>query len=266
MRGLQVAVACVACLVAVSAVAELPSTTNAAYAWLDQAFPKGFTNVAVGKKITHENGVFVWTEYFGHGAELWWPDYIIGVNDKGETVTGHTSWYRQAIVGYRDFGNEFPTNELKFLTDGKYTNIHGNFVGLSGDGNKNSLSNGDYLMIDLGEVTKINNVTVLFYTPFYAPRGMDISVWSDVKEDWVPVVANGKFWNTDGTTGWTYDSSGVTYDFDCTPTQFVRIDNIHISNAGWIFTQVMVMNYQVPEPATMSLLALGGLAMLRRRK
>lgn len=124
---------------------------------------------------------------------------------------------------------------------------------------------GDYLQIDLGAVRDISSVAVLFYD---YNQTASFTLWvseTGNDDDFHPVTfeltAYGEGRGTN--TAWC--------DFELEKAQFVRITDVtQRTNDGWYFNQVLVYGPAevppVPEPATVSLLALGGVALLRRRR
>jgi len=160
---------------------------------------------------------------------------------------------------------------------------------VDGDG---QYAGGDYVQIDLGEARKIDTVAATFsYDAFRMNSGgfdiwlsTDGVVWYQVELSTTPYITDipivdGNSWvdaEHRGTHVHSHHSSAgaVAYAFAEEEVRFVRLTDFTTSGFGfngvnssahlWM-TEVLVTGSVIPEPATMSLLALGGLAMLRRR-
>jgi archaellum component FlaF (FlaF/FlaG flagellin family) len=122
---------------------------------------------------------------------------------------------------------------------------------------------GEYIQIDLGAVREIDNVTTLFHTGYAAGS---FNVW--VSEDglhFAPVT----FLEGTGTYMVNNGECRDALSFDIVPVeaQFVRLTDVTRGGSShWGLTQILVNGTVVPEPATMSLLAMGAMTLLRRRR
>jgi len=120
---------------------------------------------------------------------------------------------------------------------------------------------GEYIEIDLATVRSIDNVTIVFMDNYSIS---ELRLWVSEDKDGpfkeVLPLPNETYYPSDARQG------AVSFDFSAEDAQFVRIT--HIVRGGqshWSAAQILVNGTVVPEPATMTLLAMGGLAMLRRR-
>ena len=102
--------------------------------------------------------------------------------------------------------------------------------------------------------------------------GIKLEYWDDEKGEYVPVPGGAVVNNTGGVTDPApVDGSlwWLSCEFEAVTAQYWRFEVTDIgNNSGGLarISEIMLFAPIVPEPATMCLLALGGLAMLRRRK
>ena len=133
-----------------------------------------------------------------------------------------------------------------------------------------------WIDIELDTARKIGEVVALWDSK-YAGTGFTLQYSYD-GNTYANVVMTGDIYRS-GCDLYDYysarmgaDSSLTSFTFESVTAKYWRITEIQgevFDNAQWkwaIFTEIMLLGPAVPEPATMTLLALGGLAMLRRRK
>ena len=129
-------------------------------------------------------------------------------------------------------------------------------------GVERATATGEYLEIDLTADRLIDSVIAQCHQS-YAPGGFTIMVRAEGDEDFHAVKLIGDKFYPAGPGG-SLDTIG--YDFEAVEARWVRIVDVTLNNSHWGITELMVFGTVVPEPATMSLLGLGALALLRRRK
>jgi len=242
------------------------------YPWLEQHF-QDRANLAVGAQFQ-----FVTDWSFVQAYQTWWdgeelkegltgnwvnlkPGYGDGLNEDG--TVNKSAWW----ATYDDWYVPSRVNDGKYLSQGN--------MGLP----RNMIA-GEALRFDLGDVYDLSQVMVLFDRTGGGHGGWDAYVASSFivevsmnGEDWERVNFDAPAYQTTGTCtdgpNCLWSSMGMWYDIEAT-AQFVRITDVVGANGGnWRFSEILILEapeVPAPEPATMSLLALGGLALLRRRR
>ena len=226
-------------------------------------------------------GDYDWLE-FGPGVVNWacQPGAAFENVTYHDYAVSHSDWLR------RPSGAGAPT-----LISGEYA--IGNCFGL----NRNIYED-ECLWFDLGTKRLISRVSALFYrSPPTADalscKGFNVWVsndnvnWTRVVYDTedveynntnaspggnVTVFGGAAYYNQVGTS--IFQADGMYYDLaEPAFARYVKItDLVNGWGQGWQFSEVLITNGAldgspaVPEPATMSLLALGSLALLRRRR
>jgi len=121
---------------------------------------------------------------------------------------------------------------------------------------------GEFIEIDLDATRSIDNVTLLFMGN-YSTSSFRVWVSDDKDGPFTEVLPllNGTLYPTETHVG------ALGFDFAAVDAQYVRITDMKVVTGGyWSIAQILVNGTVVPEPATMSLLGLGALALLRRRR
>jgi len=131
------------------------------------------------------------------------------------------------------------------------------------NGMNRPLQDGEYMEIDLKEVRAIDNITALFNGSYFT-TSFRVWVREDTDSPFTEVIlSEGAFYPENA--GY---KGALSYDFAEVDARYVRITDA-IGGGGdgyWGISQVLVNGTVVPEPATMSLLGLGALALLRRKR
>jgi len=137
-------------------------------------------------------------------------------------------------------------------------------------GSLNDMNEGGYLQINLGAERTVDNVLGVCHNS-YVPASFQVWVSTADDENAEGFADSFTLLTPLGSELYPLDNNkkdALGYDFAPAQARFVRIMNVTKPDGGeaWMFTQVLVNGTVVPEPATMSLLTLGALTLLRRRR
>ena len=292
MRGFQVAVACVACLVAavvsLSAVGQsiqfdFGTTTGAYTGAIAPGYEAGYKeNNLVGTEIFNREGLGLlqskdgtyWNALNTGGTNITGLKYVDGTSATDVTVRIAAGWVTPLYPGGGMYGwtygvHSWGTSVSKpasvdgvqstpLMQDYLYTDNSGASASLFGF-TISGLPAGDYMVILLGATPTAENnrpysLAVGQYSGATPP---ELYTDSRLTEIGMLGTSAGGTNKLDWVSGQNYLMHPITLGADESIVVMAKGDR-----AGLNGIQII----RVPEPATMSLLALGGLAMLRRRK